>query len=151
VYDPRLAGVLVVVLAVVGAAQNGASKPKVSPYPTDGVTVGFLVTATNGTGADLMVISYIRQCQARIDGEIVHVPITGGSGGGRTIPPGGTWRELNRLVTGQTPAGGWRLRNPDPQNIAVKLPLAVTLRPGEHVIAFNCGRDWSDDIAFAWK
>lgn len=141
---------LSVLLASVGPMLAQGPKPKVVPFfAADPTSVGFVVTATNTTGADLKVISFMRRCQARIDGALVHVPDRGGSGGGRTIPPGGTWQELHRLFHGAPPTGG--LRNPDPKNIAVNVPIETTLRPGKHTIAFNCDNDWSDDLSFEWK
>ena len=144
----RVAAILLL-LASVGGSQDVGTKPMVRLYPTDGTTVEFLVTASNSTGANLHVISYIAHCRPRIDGSIVEKHFMGGSGGGRQIPPGDTWQELHRIFLG--PPKGMRMTNPDPTHIAASVPLWLTaLSPGRHVIAFTCGGAWSDDLSFDW-
>jgi hypothetical protein len=58
---------------------------------------------------------------------------------------------LVRLITGSTVPGGPRSPNPDPKHITGNERLPVQLPPGKHAIAFGCGGEWSDELAFDWK
>jgi len=143
----RIAGAVLIVVSLVTVCVW--AKPQLERYPTDDGTVAFLVAATNTT-KDSFELRSAGRCTARIDGTVQTYHSQGGSGGRRDVAPGKSWKELISLVAGSIVPGGHH-PNPDPENIDVYRPLPVQLTPGKHVIAFTCGSEWSDDLAFDWK
>lgn len=137
-------------LTLVVAAAASFAKPKLEPFKTDDGVIAFVVEATNGSPTPLHVVSYMGQCTIKIDGSIAPRN-AGGSGGGRTIQPGQTWKELIRLVTVRDPDGRHH-PNPDPRGIAAIHELEVKLTPGKHAISMACagGDSESNEVEFVW-
>jgi hypothetical protein len=144
----RIAVAVLVIAPLVTVCAS--AKPQLERYPTTDGMVAFLVTATNTTKDSLRVRTDGR-CSARVDGTVQANPSRGGSGSLHDVAPGESWKELVRLIDGVTVPTSQRPKNPDPKNIVGNVRMPVQLTPGKHVIAFNCGGEWSDDLAFDWK
>jgi hypothetical protein len=120
-------------------------KPAVMPLLSD--TRAFLVEVRN-TGERSLEVQTWGLCRMRIDGKDIAKEPPNGSAGVTTIKQGESWRELVRLVK-ERPSGR-RVPNPLPFQIVGNEAIVVHIATGRHTVAFSCGGEWSDDLAFYW-
>lgn len=146
----RLNCICVLLLIIQVQAQN-AGKPQVRAY-FDRVDDGpaFFVECLNtgkvavSSGAE--VWPSIQSGTIRVDGVVVPPPQGFmGPGLSQDVAPGQTWRgiiALRQADSGYGPAVRF--------GALKRFALTYPLKPGRHVIAFQCGGTWSEEYPFYW-